>query len=254
MDTDPTTGNAASLNLASRGTDGRILVESHEIEGKVDAAIAKELIKNTADFLDVLLSTRHPGIDIIEKRFYGGRFPECRNSEDYSFFAIPRAIRRIKAARSQKEELAALFGYFHFWPIRYALSMSVYAANPSSALRSAREKHEVLTREFVKENKKSPDFSHYFGDLESIKTPEQVRERIAWFRRLDSFLEQALAQDSVSSTTNFNRLISTIALQLGSTATKTENSFSLLTPPGLIVDWKQGSKGSFAVTRVSLAE
>ena len=171
-------------------------------------------------------------------------------------FAVPRGIRKIKAHEGEYQELAALSGAFHFWPIRYAISLSIYPANPSNALSVARHKHQALIEQFVRRNNKSTDFIYDLQDLESVRDADQLRERISWFRRLDDFLEQAFKSEDVSAALQVNRSISTIGLQLGSVATGIgkENSFLVVTSPGLIVEWKRPTEGPLAVTKISLAE
>src|SRR5258708_34037734 len=101
--------------------------------------------------------------------------------------------------RSRVRDLGALFGGYLFLPVRYAMTTDIYAANPSSALAAARKKNEALTEQFLQKNNKKPDFIYDLQDLESLKSPEQLRERISWLRRLDAFLEQALKAEVAPS-------------------------------------------------------
>jgi len=254
LETDSTTGDAISINLVSSGTDGHVIIESHKIEGNFNAVLAKELIKKSSDFVDVLLGTPLSGVNGLESRFYESRFPQYDSSGEPSLFAIPRAIREIKDDQSEKSQLAALFGVYSLWPVRYALLMPVYSASPYGAFRLALEKQQALVNDFMQKNNKRSDFIDELEDLESVRTPKQLRERAFWFRRLDNFLEEAFEKDNVSSTFAINKRLSTIVLFLGSTRTGTEDLFSVMTcsGPGLIVNWKQLTNGSFAITQVSL--
>jgi hypothetical protein len=252
LESDPTTGNAVSIYLVSTGSDGRPAIESHEVEG-VTAPLGAELINQTADFVDALLAVPTSKFESIERRFYGRHFPEYAGPGDRTIFAIPRSIRAIEADETQYGELAALFGGYLFWPVQYSMSTDIYAANPSSALAAARKKHEALTEQFLQKNNKKPDFIYDLQDLESLKSPEQLRERILWLRRLDDFLEQALKSQGDSSAFEANKLISLVALQLGS-LTQTQESFLAVTSPGLVVGWRRSATGSLAVAEVSLAE
>jgi hypothetical protein len=132
--------------------------------------------------------------------------------------------------------------------------MPMYPANPSSALKSAREKHQALIEEFLWRNHKRPDFIYDLQDLESVGDPDQLRDRISWFTQLDDFLEQAFKSEVVSTAFEVNRSISTIVLQLGSINNGRQVLFSTLTSPGLIVDWTRLTTGVLAVAKVSLAE
>ncbi len=254
LESDPKTGNAVSIYLVSSGSDRRTMIESHEVEGNLTAPVGAELINQTSDFLDTLLAVPTSGFESIERRFYGGHFPEYAGPGDRSIFAFPRSIRAIEADETHSGDLAAVIGGYLFWPVRYAMSMDIYAANPSSALAAARKKHEALAAQFLQENNRSPDFIYDLEDLESLKSPEQLRERISWLRRLDDFLEQALKSGGDSSTFEANKSISLIALQLGSLNKQTQESFLVVTSPGLVVGWRRSANGALAVTEVSLAE
>lgn len=252
LEVEATTGNATALHLVSSGTDGRAAIESHPIEGKVSASLAQELMKETADFVDILLTTQASGAGMLESRFDGGHFPEYDKSEDYSFFAVPRDMRKIPGDNSESGELAALFGGAQFWPIRYALSMPIYPADPNGALKSAWRKYEALFKEFAQRNNEKPDFGYDLQDLQSIRTSEQLRHRVAAFRDLDAFLEQKLrAQDG--STSVVNRSISSLAINLGSIESPEEHFYAVMTVPGIIVGWKLLDTGDLVVERVSLA-
>lgn len=250
----PATGNAISLNLISSGTDGHAIIESHQVEGNISAVLATELIDNTADFVDMLSGTRLSGVSTLEGKFNGGRFPQYSNSGDQSLFAIPRAIREIKVDESEKRELTALFGAFNFWPIRYALSMPNYAANPYGAFRLALKKREELIAEFAQKTNKGSNFIYDLEDLETVRTREQLRERVSWFRQLDNFLEETFQAEYVSATFDINKSISTVAIEIGTVTTGKEYTFAVMTSagPGVIVGWKQLPNGAFAVTQVGL--
>ncbi len=249
LEIDPTTSTAVALHLVSKGTDERPVIDSYQIEGRLSSAVAAELIQSTAHFADALLSTPPSAATVLESRFCSGRFPEYDKPEEESFFAIPRGIRKIEADESEYSQLAALLGAFEFWPIRYALSMPIYPANPSSAVESAREKHQALIEEFMRKNNKSAGFIR-----SSINDPQQLRERIFWLRQLDEFLEQAFKWEVGSPAFEVNKSISTVALQLGSVGNGKQDSFLAVTSPGLIVEWVRAGEGRWAVTKISLAE
>ena len=251
---DPTTGSAISLHLVSSGPDERTIIESHKIEGTINADLVKELIENTEDLVDVLLKIPLSEMSELESGFDGGRFPQYSDPGEESYFAIPSAVGKISTDPSEKRELTALFGAFHFWPMRYAITMRVYAANPDAAVRMAAEKREGLIQQFMLTDAESSDSRSDPQDLEAIRTPEQFRERISWFRRVDHSLEEAIEAEKVSPDYDICRSLSTIALWLGSTSTAEGDLFSVMTSNGIIVEWKQLSKGKFAVKIISMGE
>ena len=216
LESDPTTGNAISIYLVSSGSDGRPVIESHAVEGNVPASLATDLVNKTADFAAALLVTPTSKFKGIEGNFSGGRFPEYERPGEQSIFSIPHNLRKLKADEDQYRDLAALFGGYLFWPVRCAMSMPIYAANPSRALAAARQNQEELTAHFLQNHHKEADFMYDLQDLESIREPGELRDRISCFTQLDDFLEQALESEVGSSVFAANRPISTLALQLGS--------------------------------------
>ncbi len=246
------TGNAISLHLVTSGPDGRAVIESRKVMGKVSASLAQELVKETADFVDILFATRLD-VSILESRFYGGRFPESDRPEEESFFAVPRSLQKIKADQSEIRELAALIGAAHLWPIRYAILIPIYSADPAGAMESAWQKQESLVKEFLNRNGGNSDLVHTMQELESVRTAEQLRNRIATFRDLNDFLEQKLRAQGDQPTSTINRSISTIALALGSLEPPEKISYPVMTASGIIVDWKLLDTGDLAVAQLSLA-
>jgi hypothetical protein len=251
LEVDDSTGNALWLHLVSSGTNGRAVIRSRPVEGKVNANLAKELVKETADFVDSLFASPLD-VSTIESRFYRGRFPDSDEPEEEGFFAIPGSIQKITADQSEIRELSALFGAFHLWPVRYAISMPIFPANPTTALNLAWDKQKALTKEFIHTNNKNSDLVDDLQSLESVQNSEQIRERVDLFRNLDSFLEQKLQSQDIAPTFAVNKSIFTIASEIGSTEPP-ESSYAVMTASGLIVVWKPLKTGGLAITRVSLA-
>ena len=253
LEVDDTTGNAISLHLVTSGTDGRAVIESRKVMGKVSADLAQELIKKTADFVDILLATPASDASTLQSKFYAGHFPGSDGPEEESFFAIPSNIRKTKADQSEIGDLAALSGAFHFWPIRYATFMPTFPANPTAGLEMAWDKEGALAKEYIRRNNEGPDFIDDLQDLKSVRTSDQVRDRIAKFRRLNNFLEKRLRAQEDPPTIAVNRSISVIVLYLGSLEPPEEISYPVMTASGIIVDWKLLNTGDLVVARVSLA-
>jgi hypothetical protein len=254
LQVDSETRNATGLHLVSSRDDGRYIVQSHKIEDRVDPALVGELTHHTAEFVRDLLNSPPSAILKLQSRFYGGNFPVYDSPQEQSFFSIPRTVQRIKLASDEPRELATLIGAFQLWPIRFAISMPIYAANPNRALELARQKHKDLVARFLQENNRNPEFVYDLQDLESIRSGEQLTDRVAWFRRLDDFLDQAYQRLCDSNTFSVNSSISTIALEFGAAGHRQEGSYAVMTSPGLIVVWRRLQTGGFAVAEVSLAE
>lgn len=250
LEVDGKSGNAVSIHLVSKEADGHAVIESRPIEGKVSAPLAGELIKQTADLVDLLFASSIK-VTTLESRFYCGRFPESHQpdeDESQNLFAIPYGMGKAGVDQHDVDDLTVLLGAVDVWAIRYAISTPTFPADPYRALGSAFEKREVLIREFTAINKEAPEISH-----EPAASSEEVRKRVASLRHFSNFLEQELASQDASASFAANRSISTVVLDLGSVEAPENTSYAVMTASGIIVDWKISSNGSLVVARLALA-
>lgn len=256
LEVDSATDAAVWIHLVSSGANGRIVIDSHEVQGSLKSSVARDLISKNADFVDALLAGSRESASELGSKFSGGHFPKYEEPSEQGFYAVPWGLTKLQANEGDVQELAALSGDSHLWPIRYAMSLSIYPASPSNALTVARHKHQALLQEFLKKNGKSPDFIYDLEDLESIRNVEQLRERISWLKRINDSLEEALSAEKRSPNLEVNRSISTIGLQMGAIVTGAgkENSFLVVTSPGLVVAWIRPGDGPWCVTKISLAD
>jgi hypothetical protein len=256
LEVDSATDRAVWIHLVSSGANGRMVIDSHEVQGNLKSNVATDLISKNADFVDVLLAGLREPVTTLEDKFSGGHFPKYEEPSERGFFEVPLGLTKLKASEADVQELAVLSGDLNLWPIRYAMSLSIYPASPSNALSVARHKRQTLLREFLRKNGKSSDFIYDLEDLESIRSVEQLRERISWLKRINDSLEESLKTENRSPNPDVNRSISTIGLQLGAIATGPgkENSFLVVTAPGLVVAWMRPGDGPWCVTKISLAE
>ena len=104
-------------------------------------------------------------------------------------------------------------GAYMIWWTRYAVTMPVYAANRVYALKTARDKQEALTKEFARKNNLDPDF--IYESFWSGGTPPKLEDLVAWFRRLDEFLESEAQSQCATQTFAVNKSLSTIVIDIG---------------------------------------
>jgi hypothetical protein len=238
---DSATHNALSLYLVSSGAHGGAAVERlPHFDGKVEGSLAKELIAKNADFVDSIYDTPLSDVNNIKSKSEKGRFPEYDDLFGFSFFATPHRLRNINPDESATQELAGLYGAYWFWMTRYVISLPVYAASPDSAQEMAQQKKDSLVKEILRGHNKGANFINDFEDL--------VRDRIAWFRRLDDFLEPALQSRCASPTFAVNKSFSTIALELDTKGD--DGEIGVLTAPEVTVVWRRGSNGDWVVTLI----
>lgn len=242
-----TSGNAVSLHLVSTGPNGKPVIDSRRVEGKVSETLARRLIDDTTEVVDLLFV---PPINThrLESRFYDSHFPEFegQKEDEYSnLFAVPRGIRRQKGDESEVSELSGLLGSIQFWWIRFAISTPIFPVDPARSLGSSGRKYESLIDEFARSHHEKSDFIQ-----KPVLTSEQLRARIATFTQLNEFMEQKMAPETYLAA---NRLISAVPLVLGSTGSSQDASYPVMTASGVIVAWKLSSTGDLVVARIGIA-
>jgi len=246
--------HAISLHLVSRTAKGDTLVESNSVEGEVSATLAQELIRETADLVDVLLSTPIDA-SALERKFDGSRFPESQDPDQdgaENLFAVPGAIRNVVANQGEIRELAVLLGTIDTWPIRYAISTRTFPADTPRAIEAGVRELVSLSRQFTHGKKESLDVLHLLQDLKSVRSEEQFRNRVSALGLLDNFLEQKLVSPDASMTSSVNRSIATIPWKIGFYGPP-DGSYAVMTSSGIIVGWKVSSGVAPSVTRMGLA-
>ena len=254
LEVDDKGDHAISLHLVSQTASGDALVESKPVEGEVSASLAQELVRESADLVDVLLSTPIDA-SALERKFDGSHFPESHdpdNDEVEDLFAVPGAIKNVGADDGEIRELAVLLGSIDTWPIRYAISTRIFPADPPRAIEAGARALVSLSRQFTHGKKESLDVLHLLQDLKSVRTAEQLRNRVSTLGLLDNFLEQKLVSPDASMTSAANRSIATVPLTIGFYGPP-DGSYGVMTSSGIIVGWKVSSGGTLVVTRMGLA-
>lgn len=246
--------NAVSLHLVSRYTNGHEVVESNPVVGEVSAALAQELISETADLVNDLFDSPINS-SALESKFDGSRFPESHDSEDdetNNFFAVPSSIDKIGTNQNEIRDLAVLLATTSAWPIRYAISTPIFPADPSRAIGAGEQEFVSLGRQFVHNHKESLDVLHALQGLKSVRSSDQLRNYVATLRLFNNFLEQKLVSPDLSMTFAANRSISTIPLKVGFNGPH-DISYAVMTSSGIVVGWRLSASGVAIVTRIGLA-
>lgn len=254
LEVDDKSGYAISLHLVSRSAYGQAVVESNPVVGEVSATLAQELIRETADLVDGLFATPI-NTSALQGKFDGSRFPESHDADEdetENLFAIPSAIENVGADQSEIRELAVLLGTIDTWPIRYAISTQIFPADPTRAIEAGAQEFVSLGRQFIHSNKENLDILHMLRDLQTVRSSEQLRNRVATLSLFNNFLEQKLVSPDTSMTFAANRSISTIPLKLGFYGPP-DFSYAVMTSSGIVVGWKVSSSGAPVVTRMGLA-
>jgi hypothetical protein len=254
LEVDDKSDHAISLHVFSRAANGKTVVESKPVEGEVGATLAQELIRESADLTDLVLSTPIDA-SAIESKFDGSRFPVSHDPDDdndFDLFAVPAAIKNVGADKGEIRELAVLLGSIDTWPIRYASSTRKFPADGYRAIGAGVDELVSLSRRFAQRRKERLDVRYLLQDLKSVRTAEQLRNRVSTLSLLDNFLEQKLASSDASLTFQANRPIATIPLYIGFNGPP-DSCYVVMTSAGIVVGWKISSNGTPVVTRMGLA-
>jgi hypothetical protein len=254
LEVDDNSDRAISLHLVSRSANGHAVVESNLVDGEVSATLAQELIRETADLVDALFATPI-NTSALESKFDGSRFPESHDPDEdeaSNLFAVPGAIGNVGANKSEIRELAVLLGSIDTWPIRYAVSTRIFPADPTRAIEAGVREFVSLGRQFIQSNKEKLEVLHLLQDLKTVRSSEQLRDRVATLILFNNFLEQNLVSPDTSMTFAANRSISMIPLKLGFNGPP-DISYAVMTSSGIVVGWKVSSSGVLVVTRMELA-
>jgi hypothetical protein len=252
-ETDPKTTCVVTTHLVTLGSDGvpkdLFLPEDPHSGPGINLADARELVKDTTEFVEQLFSTPSTEDSSLVK-FYGGSFPDGDRFPG-TLFAIPSSLRKLGANPSEAQEAATLFGGYALWEFRYALSMPAFAASPVPALGAAEEKRETLKAEFLRSNHLDPKLDL---DLDNVQSERQLQERIDLLTRLDKFLEEALKNESDPTVVRTNLSIAAMPLAVGVDLNQDEGQYVSSTPSMLAFVWHRLATGGFAVTTITAAD
>jgi hypothetical protein len=240
--------------LVSRTAKGDALVESNPVDGEVSATLAQKLFSESTDLVARLLSTPIDA-NAIESKFDGGRFPESHDpneGETENLFAVPTSLETVAANHGEIRELAVLLGSIYTWPIRYAVSTRNFPADAPRAIEAGAGELVSLSRHFAHSKQESLDVLHLLQDLKSVRSAEQLRNRVSTLSLLDNFLVQKLTSPDASMNFAANRRIATIPLKIAFYG-PSDGSYAVMTSSGIIVAWKVSSGGALFVTRMGLA-
>jgi len=254
LEVDDKSDHAISLHLVSRTAKGDAQVESNPVVGEVSATLAQKLINESADLVAGLLSTPIDA-SALESKFDRRRFPESHDpdeDETENLFAVPTSMETVAADHGVIRELAVLLGSINIWPIRYAISTRNFPADAPRAIAAGAEELVSLSRQFQHGEEESFDVLHLFQDLKSVRSAEQLRNRVSTLGQLDNFLEQKLMSPDASMTFAANRSIAALPLKIGFYGPP-DGSYAVMTSSGIIVGWKVSSGGAPVVTRMALA-
>lgn len=249
LEYDSATGKAAVLHLVSLREDGQELIESEKIEGTLEEKEAAEIVQVTESLMNDLLRLPMPEMRRVIDRYFRGRAPSYKNSEEATFFTVPSRVRALGGIK-EVGDLGILFWSRFLRQGRWALARKAYAANPSVALRQADDELTKQIDHFLGTEGLTWDNYHANNDMESIRTRGELAGRIRFLERLNAYLDRVELSHEEKSTFDANAMISTFPVQISVTRT---GHRVVVTPLGFIAYWRRLPGGGLVLDAVSQA-
>jgi hypothetical protein len=254
LEFDAKTELATRLHLVTQNETGNAVIKSEMIEGHLSKNDAMLLSRENESFSRAVLRSPSSQLNDVWRAFGGAAAPTFADHGDQGYFTIPDHVAKLSTHPDELIDLSALSATFGLWPIRYAPSLSIFAASPSYAVKMARDMQFKLVREFLEQKNEKPEFIYDLTDLESIKTHDKLRDRIKWLRELNSFLNQHGFSPAEATTREANLSIAMIPFFLGVMKHGSDRVFAVMSISGLISEWVQNETGKFILRDVSEGE
>ena len=245
---------ATRLHLVTLDETGETIVQSKNVEGDLSRSEALTIIERSEKLSDAFFNSPGSQLNELPRKFGGARVANVGIPDGQGYWAIPERVRKLTTQPDELLDLASLSAAAQLWPIRYASSMPIYAANPAIALKSAHQKYKEIVNEFLRRNNKSPDFVDHLLDLDSINTRDVLATRLHWLRDLVSFLDTECPCQLDSAIYRANLSISTIPLFLGVMKQNSEHLYAVMTASGLISIWNRSEGGELVLKGLSEGE
>jgi hypothetical protein len=254
LEFDAKTELATRLHLVTLNETGNAVTKSEMVDGHLSKNEAMLLSRENESFSRAVLPSPSSKLNDVWRAFGGVPAPTFADRGDQGYFAIPDHLAKLTTQPEELTDLSALSAALGLWAIRYAPSLPTFAANPSDAVKMARDKQSKLVREFLAQKKEKPDFIYDLVDLETIDTHDKLRDRIKWLRELNSFLNQQGFSPAEATIREANLSIAMIPLFLGVMKQGSDRVFAVMSVSGLISEWTRSETGKFILKDVSEGE
>jgi hypothetical protein len=245
---------ATRLHLVTLDEVGETIVQSQNVDGNLSRSDALTIIARSEKLSDAFFVSPGSQPTELARKFGGASVANVGIPDGQGYFAIPERLSKLTTQPDELLDLESLSAAVQLWPVRYALSLPIYSANPSIALKSAHQKFKEIIDEFLRRNSKSPDFIYHLSDLDSIDTREELAARLWWLKEIVSFLDTQCPCQLDSTTYKANVSISIIPLNLGVMNQNSDRSYAVMSAPGLITIWSRAENGDFVLKGLSEGE
>src|ERR1700693_2360329 len=214
LEFDEKSDTATRFHLVTLNENGKAVVKSHDIHGKLTKSEVLMLLGTNAKFSDAFLTSLTSEMRQIARDF-GGVETALGAPDGQGYFAVPEAVRKLAKRPQELTDLAELSSALQLWPGWHSVAITVYAASPVDAVRLARKKELKLVKEFMAGKGKDSEFFYDLLNLDGITTRGELVDRLQWLREITSFLDSRNPLDLNSPTYKANVLISGIPLDIG---------------------------------------
>jgi len=248
-----TSGITTRLHLVTLDEAGKPVVRSHDVHGELTKSETLMLLDRNTAFSDVFFAPDGSEMKQLADDFGEAGIGSLGAPDGQGYFAVPEAIRKLTTRPEELSDLAGLFSILTLWPARYSLTSPVYAASPVDAVTQARNQQLKLVKDFLAEKGKGVKFFFDLMDLNSIRTHEELLDRVQWLREIVSFLNEHSPLNVGSTTYRANVFVSSIPLDIVAEQ-DTERFYGVMTAPGVVSIWSRDAKGDFFLKGIGEGE
>jgi hypothetical protein len=244
---DRATDQALALHLVTRGEDGREAIETDKIETPMTVRDVADVVDYTQAYLTKVFTSRTSELIALVTEL-DDKLRTNQEPDDDNDFEVPREALQFTTTQDV-QEIRTLRLRLECWSFRYALSLPEYAANPKAALLDGYGERDKLLVDFLAMKGISEEHLQEELAVGPINGPQQFKDRLAWFRDLNAYLDAHGAPEQSRAMFSLNLAMATVPLQIsGSQSGEGVISFCGSTAALFIPCWTRQPDGDLSLT------
>jgi hypothetical protein len=243
--------SATSLHLVTLDASAQTHIESYDVDGDLSRIDALTLIKKSDEFSNAFLNATSSEVARLLRTFGGAEVGAAGTADQKGYLGVPATVTKLAQTSDELLNLRGQYCALQLWPVRYAPSIPLFAANPEEATRLARNELIKLAEEFLAKSGKNAGSIYDLLDLDSIHTRSELKLRLQRLGELNLFLDKRISLQLDSATYKAGVLISRIPLQIGIDKHNSDRVLGVMSTSGVITVWIRTQSGEFILTGLS---
>jgi hypothetical protein len=138
--------SATSLHLVTLDASAQALVKSYAVDGDLGRTDALMLIKKSDEFSIAFLKSTGSEVARLLRTFGGAEVGVAGTADQRGYLGVPETVTKLAQTPDELLNLRGQYSALQLWPVRYAPSIPLFAANPEEATRLARNELIKLAR------------------------------------------------------------------------------------------------------------